>query len=428
METSLQHHARPFRVEGPEAIILAGGLGTRLREAVPDLPKCMAPVAGRPFLYHVITFLQCQGIRHFIFSLGYKHDTIQTWLRDEFPALSYECVIEAEPLGTGGAIRLACQHAITKHVVVTNGDTLFRADIPALIQQHEKSNALCTLALKPMENFERYGSVEVDTSGIVTGFLEKRFVKKGLINGGMYVLNTQAFLAHDFPEKFSFESAFLEKQATSKKIGGFISDGYFIDIGIPEDFRKAQADLAPAKLDLAAIDKTWSLFLDRDGVINEDKPGSYIFSPEEFRFMAGAPDLFKILSAKFGRTIVATNQRGVGKKLMTEETLLAIHQHMQAQIEAAGGRLDHIYYATGTDNRDHFRKPNPGMALAAKNKFPEIDLGKSIMVGNNISDMQFGRSAGMFTVFLTTTNQEIRLPHPDIDLIFNNLAEFSQAL
>ncbi len=428
METSLQHEPHAFKLHGPEAIILAGGLGTRLRDAVPDLPKCMAPVAGRPFLYHVITYLQSQGIRHFIFSLGYKHEVIETWLHDEFPALSYECVIESEPLGTGGAIRLACRHAHTQHVVVTNGDTLFRVDIPNLQQEHERSGAVCTLALKPMQSFDRYGSVEIDETKRITGFREKQFIAEGLINGGLYVLDRTAFDALDFPEKFSFETAFLEPSATQKRLAGFPAEGYFIDIGIPADFQKAQADLVPAKLHLDEVDQTWTLFLDRDGVINEDKPGSYIFSPEEFRFMHGAPALFQKLAEKFGRIIVATNQRGVGKKLMTEETLTAIHDRMKNEIVAAGGKLDHIYYATATDNRDHLRKPNPGMALAAKSRFPEIDLKKSIMIGNNISDMQFGRSAGMFTVFLTTTNQAIRLPHPDIDLIFNNLLEFTAAL
>ena len=107
-----------------EAIILAGGLGTRLRESVPDLPKCMAPVAGRPFLFHVINYLRSQGVEKFIFSLGYKHELIEDYLSTQFSTLSYQCVIEEEPLGTGGAILLACTKATEKNIVVTNGDTL----------------------------------------------------------------------------------------------------------------------------------------------------------------------------------------------------------------------------------------------------------------------------------------------------------------
>lgn len=411
-----------------EAIILAGGLGTRLREAVPDLPKCMAPVAGRPFLYHVINYLRMQGIERFIFSLGYKHEVIEKWLQDEFASLAYECVIEEEPLGTGGAIALACEKATGDPVLVTNGDTLFKIDAKALAEFHTAKHAACTLALKPMKEFDRYGVVETDEAGVVKEFREKQYFAEGLINGGVYIIDPKKLLAQGFPQKFSFEKDYLEKSLDTKTIFALAQDGYFIDIGIPEDFNRAQQELASPPLDLSKVDEEWSLFLDRDGVINEDKPGSYIFSTDEFVFMHGAPGLFKKLTERFRFLFVATNQRGVGRGLMTEETLTAIHQKMKAGIEAAGGRLDAIYYATAVDNRDVQRKPNPGMALQAKNDFPPVNFSKSIMVGNNVSDMQFGRSAGMFTVFVRTTNKEIGPPHPDIDLFFDSLKDFAKAL
>ena len=411
-----------------QAIILAGGLGTRLREAVPDLPKCMAPVAGRPFLYHVINYLQQQGITSFIFSLGYKHEVIEQYLKDEFPALQYECVIEAEPLGTGGAIQLACKHATEKQVLVTNGDTLFRIDLAHLSAFHQSHNAECTLALKPMENFDRYGVVTVTDNGVVESFKEKQFYKEGLINGGTYLLNVDMFLAHGFPLKFSFEQDYLEKSTAKGKLVALPQDAYFIDIGIPEDFNRAQEELKHQELLLCNIDRNWTLFLDRDGVINEDKPGSYIFSTDEFVFMEGGPALFQTLAERFKYIVVATNQRGVGRGLMTEDTLKQIHQKMKTAITGAGGKLDAIYYATAIHNHDHFRKPNPGMAIKAKSDLGDVDLQRSIMIGNNISDMQFGRAAGMFTIFLTTTNKEIRLPHPDIDLIYNSLQDFVKAL
>jgi D-glycero-alpha-D-manno-heptose 1-phosphate guanylyltransferase len=421
-----RQRSRLFMIK--QAIILAGGLGTRLREAVPDLPKCMAPVAERPFLYYVINNLRRQGITSFIFSLGYKHEIIEQYLKDEFSTLNYQCVIETEPLGTGGAIQLSCQHATEQQVLVTNGDTLFKVDIAQLAAFHAAKDAGCTLALKPMKDFDRYGMVEIDTNGEVKSFHEKQFYSSGLINGGVYLLNTERFLARSFPPKFSFEKDYLEKEIGQKELAGQPQDTYFIDIGIPQDYQKAQADLTSPPLQLQSIDQNWSLFLDRDGVINEDKPGSYIFSPEEFVFMEGAPALFKKLKETFLHVVVATNQRGVGRGLMIEETLSAIHQKMSDAIKQAGGKIDKVYYATSIHNNDFIRKPNPGMALQAKADFPDIDLSRSIMIGNNISDMQFGRAAGMYTIFLTTTNKEIRLPHPDIDLIFNSLADFAKAL
>ena len=182
------------------------------------------------------------------------------------------------------------------------------------------------------------------------------------------------------------------------------------------------------QLNLKAIDKSWTLFLDRDGVINEDKVGSYIFNPDEFIFMKGAPGFFKELRDKFGHIIVVTNQRGVGRELMTEDDLTAIHTKMTAEINAAGGKIDGIYYATALNNDDPFRKPNPGMAFKAKADFPDIDLSRSIMIGNKLSDMGFGKNAGMYTVFVATTNPEVPFPHPDIDLRFGLLLDFVKAL
>jgi D-glycero-alpha-D-manno-heptose 1-phosphate guanylyltransferase len=226
-----------------ECIILAGGLGTRLRSAVPDLPKCMAPVAGKPFLAHVIEYFQKQGVEKFIFSLGYKSDVIQDYLEAEYPALQKQYVIEKDPLGTGGAIQLACRQATEKNVLILNGDTLFSIQLPALTAFHEQHQAHCTLALKPMQHFERYGVVEIADNGAIKSFKEKQFYESGLINGGIYALQVEAFLKEGLPEKFSFEKDYLEKLYTVRPMYGVVQDEYFIDIGIPEDFEKANREL-----------------------------------------------------------------------------------------------------------------------------------------------------------------------------------------
>lgn len=172
----------------------------------------------------------------------------------------------------------------------------------------------------------------------------------------------------------------------------------------------------------------WTLFLDRDGVINHEKIGSYIFNYSEFSFYPGVKEALKLLAGKFGRILVVTNQKGVGKGLMTREDLFDIHQKMTREIEEADGRIDRIYFCDSLSNDHPCRKPNPGMAFQAKKDFEEIDLARSVMVGNNISDMEFGKNAGMHTVFLKTTNPEQALPHPAIDLVFDSLADFAKAL
>ena len=181
-------------------------------------------------------------------------------------------------------------------------------------------------------------------------------------------------------------------------------------------------------LDLRKIDSNWTLFLDRDGVINEEKHNSYIFHYGEFIFYERAKEALQILASTFGRIVVVTNQRGVGKGMMTAADLHEIHEKMIGAIVLAGGRIDRIYYADSLDDDHPLRKPHPGMALAAQADFPKIDFQRSLMVGNNISDMEFGKNAGMHTVFLRTTQPEQPLPHPSIDLAFNSLYDFAKSL
>lgn len=176
---------------------------------------------------------------------------------------------------------------------------------------------------------------------------------------------------------------------------------------------------------LSQISDNWTLFLDRDGVINHEKVEDYVYHFGEFVFYNKAIEAIKILSRKFPRIILVTNQKGVGKGLMTEENLLDIHKNMLEAISKGGGRIDAIYYCTALESNHSHRKPNPGMALQAKQDFPEIDFSKSLIVGNNISDMEFGRNAHMHTVFVKTTNPGQALPHPAIDLAYNNLYDFA---
>ena len=225
-----------------ECIILAGGLGTRLRSVVADVPKCMAPVNDKPFIAYLITYMQAAGIERFVFSLGYKHETVTKYLSHHFPNLHAEFVIEEAPLGTGGAIRLSCTKASSPNVIVTNGDTMFKADVAQLALLHGQCKADCTLTLKPMQNFDRYGVVEINSDACIQRFKEKSFYKEGFINGGLYALNVQHFLNEDMPEKFSFEKEYLERLYSKRKMFGSVQDEYFIDIGIPEDYERAQRE------------------------------------------------------------------------------------------------------------------------------------------------------------------------------------------
>lgn len=242
--------SNPKFIEGQNAqseiIILAGGLGTRLKTVVSDLPKCMAPVNGKPFLAYVINYFKKEGVRNFIFSVGYKHEIIVDYLeqlKNENTQFSFQYSIEEELLGTGGAIKKACSLVNNENVFITNGDTLFEADILILKNFHYIKRSSCTLALKPMKDFSRYGVIELNEDDSIKNFSEKKYYAEGLINGGLYMLNVESFLKESLPEKFSFETDYLEKFYNKHRMFGFIQDKYFIDIGIPEDYAKANKEL-----------------------------------------------------------------------------------------------------------------------------------------------------------------------------------------
>ncbi len=227
-----------------ESIILAGGLGTRLRGVIGEQPKCMAPVNDKPFLHYLFTYLQQQHCHHVVLSLGYKHEVVLQWLQSTKWSFTIDYVIEEEPLGTGGGILLAAQKTTEDDLLVLNGDTLMMTDLNRLFHFHKNNKADTTLTLTKMHRFDRYGTVTINENNTITAFEEKRYHEKGIINAGLYVINKPAFFKLPLPQKFSFEKDYLEKYITSGKLKGYQAEGYFIDIGVPADYEKAQTDFA----------------------------------------------------------------------------------------------------------------------------------------------------------------------------------------
>ena len=181
-------------------------------------------------------------------------------------------------------------------------------------------------------------------------------------------------------------------------------------------------------LDLNKINKDWTIFLDRDGVINHEKPLDYIHTWDEFVFYDGVKEAIKIFAQKFLYIYVVTNQKGVGKGLTKPEDLFIIHRNMQAEIESEGGKINRIYFCSDLEESSPNRKPNPGMGLQAKKDFGDIDFTKSVIVGNTLGDMEFGRNLGIYTIFLPTTRPEISPKDSRIDMSFNSLLDFANAL
>jgi len=223
-----------------EAIILAGGFGTRLQSVVKEVPKPMALVNGRPFLSYLLDLLCEYGIRRSILAVGYKHQVIKEYYGADYLSMGLEYSVEEEPLGTGGAIKQALSGVETDQIFVLNGDTYFNVNMEELLTFHREKEAETTIALKRMYHFDRFGSIEVDATGRIRGFTEKRYQESGYVNGGMYVLDKNYFLGLQLPAVFSFEHDFLARFYPEAAFYGYPSEAYFIDIGIPGDYEKAR--------------------------------------------------------------------------------------------------------------------------------------------------------------------------------------------
>lgn len=375
-----------------EAIVLAGGLGTRLRSVVSEVPKCMAPVAGRPFLAYLLDALAAkERVDRVILSVGYLREQVIAWAeahRAEYP-FRLDFAVEEHPLGTGGGIRLALQACRSEEVLVLNGDTFFDFDPDRLAAR----DGAVVLALKPMTHFDRYGTVELDGLGSVTAFREKKACRAGLINAGVYLIRPSRLDLHGLPEKFSFEQDVLAPLAGSGKLAGVREDGYFIDIGIPSDYILAQLHWGPWE----------TLLLDRDGLVNQLRPGDYVKSWDEFVFR---PEFLKAIpewTRRFRHIFLVTNQRGVGKGLMSREDLDDIHERMLRKICQVGGSIEAIYCCTATDEGDPRRKPQTGMWQEILRDHPDVRPETAVMVGDSDSDMQFARNAGIAGLKLNWT-------------------------
>ena len=226
-----------------EAIILAGGLGTRLREQVPDLPKPMAAVGGRPFLEHQIDYWIEQSVRSFILSVGYKRETIKSRFGGRYKDAEITYAVEEKPLGTGGGLILSAEKLKTQDpFILLNGDTFFEVDLSEMEKLHSRKNADVTVALHQVEDNTRYGSVKLDGDGRIRDFKAAPDAGNSLINGGVYIINRTALDATSWHagDSVSLEDDLFPSMIKSgARFYGYVSNGRFIDIGVPEDYKRA---------------------------------------------------------------------------------------------------------------------------------------------------------------------------------------------
>jgi D-glycero-alpha-D-manno-heptose 1-phosphate guanylyltransferase len=227
-----------------EAIVLAGGLGSRLKTVVSDRPKPMAEINGKPFLEYLLRYLNTQKITRVIFSVGHKHEMISNYFENSFLGMEICYAIEYEPLGTGGGIQNALREAKEERTFILNGDTFFPVNMSSMIQLADNENTDLLIALHQTNEKNRYGTIHIGEKGRILKFEEKSATQKSdFINGGIYLLKAADFLKLGFPEKFSFEKDYLEKYVEFQRFFGILFNDYFIDIGIPDTYLKAQKEL-----------------------------------------------------------------------------------------------------------------------------------------------------------------------------------------
>ncbi len=371
-----------------QAIILAGGFGTRLKSAVSNVPKPMAPINSKPFLEYVLEELNNNGFNKAILAIGYMKDCIIDYFGERYKNIKLVYSIEDEPLGTGGCIKQAMKYIDDDFAFILNGDTMFKIDFNEMSKANEIS-----IACKKMSKFDRYGEVKILNNTIVS-FEEKKYVEEGYINGGIYYLPKNIFDSYELPKNFSIEKDFFERYISQLKMYAFLSNDYFIDIGIPEDYIKAQKDFIKKK----------ALFLDRDGIINIDY--GHVHKINDFQFTDFVFNLCKEYQSKGFILVVITNQAGIGKGLYSEEDAIKVNEYMVNEFKKNGITIERVYYCPHKpEDNCTCRKPNPGLFIQAI-KDLNIDSSISVAIGDKLSDLEAAYKAGVKELFYKKTRYD----------------------
>ena len=226
-----------------QAVLLAGGQGTRLASVSGGLPKPLVDVGGRPFIEYVLDELLRAGCEQVVVTASFKWELLRAHLGTSYKGCRLDWSIEQQPLGTGGAMRQAFESFDLAAALVLNADTLFRVDLTGMAARHDASAAAVTIALREVPDVARYGEVIVDHSGRITQFSEKGRSGRGLINGGIYLIDGRIWSRVPERGQFSFERDYLQRHVDDEKLCGYQADDYFIDIGVPEDLQRARHDL-----------------------------------------------------------------------------------------------------------------------------------------------------------------------------------------
>jgi D-glycero-D-manno-heptose 1,7-bisphosphate phosphatase len=373
-----------------QAVILAGGLGTRLGPATRHTPKPLIEVAGLPFLDHVLWNVARHGIRRVLLLTGHLAPAFEARYGDgRAHSVRIQYAVEPEPAGTGGALALAASH-LDGRFLLLNGDTLFDLNYLALAARLD-DGALGSVALRRVDDVSRYGAARL-RGGRVEAFAEKAESGRGAINGGVYVMRREA--VERLPAgPSSLERDLLPGLAAEGRLAGAVYDGFFVDIGVPEA-------LAVAGASVASWRRKPALLLDRDGTMNVDR--GWVHRPEEFVWIEGAREAIRWANDRGILVLVITNQAGIARGLYTETEFRAFTDWIDGQLAAVGAHVDATYHCPHHPTEGHgeyrrpcrCRKPAPGLLERALADWG-FDPARSVLVGNAAHDLEAATTAGI---------------------------------
>ena len=378
-----------------QCAILVGGLGTRLGPLTAHTPKPLLDCGGRPFLAWILRELVRFGIEEVILLAGYRSERISQFQRD-VPAyiprpLNCRISVEPSPAGTGGALWHA-RHLLDDSFLLLNGDSWIDTNLARFFSAAaEAPEAVGCVLLRSMNDCSRYGTAEVRAGRIVCFREKAASVGSGLINAGVYIFDRRVLEL--ISPGCSLEKDILPVLAAQGRLAACTLDGFFIDIGVPADYARA-SQVLPQRLLRAAI------FLDRDGVLNEDL--GWVGSPDRFHWLKGAKDALRTVTDAGAHVFIVTNQAGVARGLYTEQDVHRLHEHVLEDLLSFGATIDDIrfcpYHPEAVVNRyrqdSDWRKPRGGMILDLLRAW-NVDRGRSLLIGDKDTDIQAALAAGI---------------------------------
>lgn len=399
-----------------QAVILAGGQGTRLHSVNKQLPKPMLPIGGKPLLEHQIELLRSFGITDIILLVNHLKESIQEHFKNgSSHSVNISYYEEDAPLGTVGGVK-AIEEKITGDFLVVYGDVMFDMDISRLIDFHQSNTSDCTLVLHPNDHPYDSDLVEIDAQSRITTFHSKphdaQRYYRNLVNAGVYVFSKKIFSFLEKDKKADFGKDVFPSIVSELKMFGYNTSEYLKDMGTPDRLEKVTRDLLSGKIAARNLkNRQRAIFLDRDGVLVEDK--EYVSSPHELKLYPFTAAAVKKINTAGFLAIVITNQPVVARNLCTEDELRIIHNKLDTELGEAHALLDALYYCPHHPDKGfpdenpaykidcECRKPKPGMLLNAVRDF-NIDLSASYFIGDHERDIEAGKRAGVKTIGVRT--------------------------